>query len=76
MLRINLPGITTKSGKPRDLPIFGDMAAEIGMAIAKGSKGCPFLIQRDGRQVSKSGWKKSWAIACQAAGFPPRCSTS
>jgi integrase len=68
--RINLPGFTTKSGKPRYLPIFGDMAAEIEMAITKGSKACPFLIQRDGSQVTKSGWKKNWATACKTAGVP------
>src|SRR5712692_9480698 len=66
--RINLPGFTTKNGKPRYLPIFGDMAVEIEMAISKGSPGCPFLIQCDGRQVSKSGWKKNWATACASAG--------
>jgi integrase len=66
--RINLPGFTTKNGKPRYLPIFGDMRAEIEMAISKGSHGCPFLIQHEGRQVSKSGWKKNWATACTTAG--------
>jgi len=29
--RINLPGFTTKTGKPRYLPIFGDMRPEIEM---------------------------------------------
>jgi integrase len=33
--RINLPGFTTKNGKPRYLPIFGDMAAEIETAIRR-----------------------------------------
>jgi len=46
------------------------MKAEIEMAISKGSKDCPFLIQRDGCQVSKSGWKKNWATACKTAGVP------
>lgn len=68
--RINLPGFTTKNGKPRYLPIFGDMAVEIEMAISKGSSRCPFLIQSDGQQVSKSGWKKNWATACATAGVP------
>ena len=66
--RINLPGFTTKNGKPRYLPIFGDMQVEIEMAISKGNPDCPFLIQRDGQQVSKSGWKKNWATACESAG--------
>jgi integrase len=68
--RINLPGFTTKNGKPRYLPIFGDMAVEIEVAISKGSPGCPFLIQCDGHQVSKSGWKKNWATACTTTGVP------
>jgi integrase len=66
--RINLPGVTTKSGKPRYLPIFGDMAQEIELAISRGSANCPFLIQCDGVQVSKSGWKKNWATACKNVG--------
>jgi integrase len=52
------------------LPIFGDMAAEIEMAISKGSTDCPFLIQDEGRQVSKSGWKNNWNTACENAGVP------
>jgi integrase len=44
------------------------MAAEIDLAISKRSPDCPFLIQRDGHQVSKSGWKTNWATACESAG--------
>jgi len=68
--RINLPGITTKNGKPRYIPIFGDMAAEIEIAIAKGTAACPFRIQHGGHQVSASGWKRNWATACKNAGVP------
>jgi integrase len=64
--RINLPGRTTKNGKPRYLPIYGDLAAELDMAIASGAKDCPHLIQQDGRPVYN--WKKAWATACKAAG--------
>src|SRR5262245_24823482 len=44
--RIQLPGRTTKNGRPRYLPIYGDMAAEIDMALAIGDSACPFLAQR------------------------------
>lgn len=68
--RIYLPGFTTKNGRSRYLPIFGDMAAEIELAILKGRSDCPFLIQHQGKQVSASGWKKNWAVACEAVGVP------
>jgi integrase len=66
--RIDLPGRTTKGKKPRFLPIYGDMEAEIEMAIANGSKACPFLIQRNGKPVYD--WEKAWATACTLAGVP------
>ena len=66
--RIDLPGRTTKGKKPRFLPIYGDMEAEIEMAITGGSKACPFLIQRDGKPVYD--WEKAWATACTLAGMP------
>lgn len=43
--RIHLPGRTTKNGKPRYLPIYGDMAAELDMALSACKPECPFLIQ-------------------------------
>lgn len=64
--RIDLPGRTTKNKRPRFLPIYGDMAAELEMAIAGSSKDCPYLIQRDGKPVYD--WEKAWATACTAAG--------
>jgi integrase len=64
--RIDLPGRTTKGKKARFLPIYGDMAAELEMAIAAGTKQCPYLIQSKGRPVHD--WKKAWATACKAAG--------
>jgi integrase len=64
--RINLPGRTTKNGKPRYLPIYGDLAVELDMAITAGAKDCPYLIQQDGKPVFD--WKKAWATACKAAG--------
>lgn len=64
--RIDLPGRTTKNKKPRYLPIYNDMAAEIEMAVSAGSEECPFLIQRDGKPVYD--WEKAWTTACEAAG--------
>jgi integrase len=66
--RIYLPGRTTKNGKPRYLPIYGNMAAELDMALSMGDPQCPFLVQDQGKQVF--GFEKAWATACHAAGIP------
>ena len=66
--RIALPGRITKNKKPRNLPIYGDMAAEIEMALDAGSSECPFLIQHEGKPVYD--WEKSWATACTDSGVP------
>ncbi|HWF45994.1 MAG TPA: site-specific integrase [Bryobacteraceae bacterium] len=63
--RIELPGKTTKNKKPRYLPIYGDMRAELSMAISLADPQCPFLVQRDGRPVYD--WEKSWKTACELA---------
>jgi integrase len=68
--RINLPGFSTKNERPRYIPIYGDMAAEIEIAISKGSPECPFLIQCAGRQASEWAWNTNWATACKKAGVP------
>jgi integrase len=65
--RIFRPGRTTKNGRPRYLPIYGDMAAELEMAIATADRSCPFLIQRNGQRVFD--FEKAWATACEAAGI-------
>ena len=64
--RIELAGRTTKNKRPRFLPIYGDMEAELDMAISIGNESCPFLIQRDGKRVKD--FEKAWATACKAAG--------
>jgi integrase len=65
--RIDLPGKTTKNRKARYLPIYGDMNAELSMAMSLADqKKCPFLVQRDGERVSD--WEKSWNTACGLAG--------
>jgi integrase len=64
--RIDLPGRTTKNKKARFLPIYGDMAAELSMAISLAQPGCPFLVQDKGRRVED--WEKSWARAVALAG--------
>src|SRR5579863_7481280 len=59
---------TMSAGRtPRYLPIYGDMKAELDMAISAGSNDCPLLIQRAGERVHD--WKKA-CIACKAAGIP------
>ena len=64
--RIFRPGRTTKNGRPRYLPIYGDMAAELEMAMAIADRKCPFLIQRNAERVFD--FEKAWATACEAAG--------
>ena len=66
--RIRLPGNVTKNKKPRNLPIYGDMGAEIEMAIDAGAAACPLLVQHEGKPVFD--WEKSWATACMSAGVP------
>jgi integrase len=66
--RIHLPGRTTKNRKPRYLPIYGDMEAELDMAIASGDRGCPLLVQDKGQPVFD--FEKAWATACDLGGVP------
>jgi integrase len=49
--RIELVGKTTKNKTPRYLPIYGDMAAELSMAVSLADSACPFLIQEKGKRV-------------------------
>lgn len=66
--RIELPARTTKNGRPRYLPIYGDMEGELDLAMAAVEKSkCPFLIQRDARRVFD--FEKVWASACEVAGM-------
>src|SRR5215469_2624242 len=66
--RIQLPGRTTKNGKPRYLPIYGDMEAEIDMALSTADRNCPFLVQHNGKPVFD--FEKAWNTARKAAGVP------
>jgi integrase len=63
--RIELQARTTKNKHPRYLPIYGDMAAELEMAIAQADPKCPLLVQRDGASVFD--FEKAWRTACTAA---------
>jgi integrase len=63
--RIELPGRTTKNKNARYLPIYGDMSAELSMAVSLADPKCPFLIQNEGKRVND--WKKSWKAACALA---------
>lgn len=65
--RIQLPGRTTKNGKPRYLPIYGDMGPELDMALSKTDPKCPFLVQHEGQPVFD--FEKAWTTACNAAGI-------
>jgi integrase len=65
--RIELPGKITKNKAARYLPIYGDMQAEIEMAVAAADRRCPFLVQRDGKSVFD--WEKSWKTAATLAGL-------
>lgn len=64
--RILRPGRATKNKKPRYLPIYGDMRAELDMALSKMKNGCQYLIQDHGKRVSD--FRKAWASACELAG--------
>ena len=66
--RIDLPGRTTKNKTPRYLPIYGDMRAELDMAISGTSPECPLLVQHEGKPVFD--WEKSWRGACDEAKIP------
>jgi integrase len=65
--RIELRAPTTKNRRGRWLPIYGEMAAELEMAIAAGDAKCAHLIQDGGKPVQQ--WRKSWATACELAGI-------
>lgn len=62
--RIELRKKTVKNKTARYLPIYGDMRAELEMAISACDSRCPFLIQNEGKQVLD--WEKSWRTACKA----------
>jgi integrase len=66
--RIDLPGRTTKNKTPRYLPIYGDMRAELDMALSATNPECPLLVQHEGKPVFD--WEKSWRAACAEANIP------
>ena len=67
--RISLPGRTTQNGKPRYLPIYGDVTAELDMWLANiKNSDCPIPIQDQGQAVLD--FEKALATACKAAGIP------
>ncbi|MEO8099415.1 MAG: site-specific integrase [Acidobacteriota bacterium] len=63
--RILLVGRNTKNGSARYLPIYGDMIAELDMAVSAMKPGCPFLLQENGRRIHS--FRKAWAAACKGA---------
>jgi integrase len=57
--KIFLPGRTTKNGRPRYLPIYGDMIPELNRSMAAtAGAACPYLVQRNGRPVQS--FYKAW----------------
>lgn len=67
--RIELVRKTTKNKTGRYLPIYGDMAAELEMAMAAARKDeSAYLIQENGRPVFD--FEKAWKTACKSAGVP------
>ncbi len=64
---------------PRFLPIYGDMSAELNLALSvideanrkaakQGRPECPLLVQRNGKPVQD--FEKVWTAACKLAGAP------
>ena len=79
--RIMMPGRTTKTGKPKYIPIYGDMRGEIEAAMLMAVNSCPLLVQRDGERVEESktngrqlvgpvGFKKRYSTICGARRSP------
>jgi integrase len=66
MRALSSQGKTTKNKKPRYLPVYGDMQAEIEMAMSLGDPKCPLLVQREGKPVFD--FEKSWKTACELSG--------
>jgi integrase len=65
--RIELAKKTTKNKTARYLPIYGDMRAELDMALSLCNSNCPFLIQDN--DVPVFDWEKSWKTGCKLAGI-------
>ncbi len=64
-LRILMPGRSTKNGKPKYIPIYGDMEGEIRGTLAMGEG--KLLIQVDGERVEEI--RNEWAAGCAACGI-------
>ena len=65
-IRLN-PG-TTKNGKGRTMPIYGEMLPWLKMAHETRDKMCPNVFQYEGRAIGE--FKKSWRSACAVAEVP------
>lgn len=66
LIRIEAKNAKTK--RPRTLPVYGEMAAYLEMAIAAGDPACPWLFQRDGKRLNE--FRAAWARATKEAGVP------
>jgi integrase len=69
---IKIPGRSTKNAKPKTIPIYGDMAAALGMQIAWVRSQWPkcswLFVWRGKRLLSLT--QKAWRTATKAAGLP------
>jgi integrase len=68
---IRLSGAQCKNGKPRTIPIYGEMEPFLELALTQRDllwPGCTWVFHYKGRQIGShiKGWKK----ACKAAGLP------
>lgn len=62
---IRVEARNAKAKRPRTLPVYGEMAAYIEMAIAAGDPACPWLFQREGKRLKE--FRAAWARATKEA---------
>lgn len=73
--RILIPAAAAKNGAARYLVVYGDLAAELEMALAALEPSCPYLLQetvggkrgRPKRTVRVESFTKAWVAACKGA---------
>ncbi len=67
---IKIPGVVTKSGKPRAVPIYGDLKAWFEMAKVEWAKTpeCPWVFSRNGKRMKDT--RTGFDDAKKAAGYP------
>jgi len=66
--RITFPGEVTKNGRPKPIPISGDMRALLKRRMAQASPGAP-VFHREGKPLSWSALDRRWKDARARAGL-------